>query len=212
MACRHLLAPAAAAGLLLVAGARVRAEEAGAARIMHVTGGDFPALVMVVPGAHAAHGLDATPGCDRIRARRVDELPPGWRTRAARVELDCDDTLADDAQQTLTAVTARAVLHSDRVQLAGQPVAEVRLMDSQRWGDHQYVLAAPFTVAGPAVRRFVEDMCLARTLADEAPAAACTMLAADDGFYLPASEAGGIWIHADPDDASRTLYVEAWAD
>ena len=38
------------------------------------------------------------------------------------------------------------------------------------------------------------------------------MLAADDGFYLPASEAGGIWIHADPDDASRTLYVEAWAD
>ncbi|WP_334178393.1 hypothetical protein [Pseudoxanthomonas sp.] len=211
MECRHLLAPA-AAGLLLVAGARVRAEEAGAARIMHVTGGDFPALVMVVPGAHAAHGLDAMPGCDRIRARRVDELPPGWRTRAVRVELDCDDTLADDAQQTLTAVTAHAVLRSDRVQLAGQPVAEVRLMDSQRWGDHQYVLAAPFAVAGPAVRRFVEDMCLARTLADESPAAACTMLAADDGFYLPASEAGGIWIHADPDDASRTLYVEAWAD
>ena len=108
MDCRHLLAPA-AAGLLLVAGARVRAEDAGAARIMHVTGGDFPALVMVVPGDHAAHGLDATPACDRIRARRVDELPPGWRTRVARVELDCEDTLADDDQRTLTAVTARAV-------------------------------------------------------------------------------------------------------
>ena len=211
MECRHLLAPA-AAGLLLVAGARVRAEEAGAARILQVAGGDFPARVMVVPGEHAAHGLDATPGCDRIRARRLDELAPGWRTRVARVELDCEDTLADDEQQTLTAVTARAVLHPDRVQLAGQPVTEVRLMDSQRWGDHQYVLAVPFAAAGAAVRRFVEDTCLARTLTDETPSTACTMLAADDGFYLPNADAGGIWIHADPDDVTRTLYVEAWAD
>lgn len=211
MECRHLLAPA-AAGLLLVAGARVRAEEAGPARILQVSGGDFPALVMVVPGEHAVHGLDATPGCDRIRARRLDELAPGWRTRVARVELDCEDALADDEQQTLTAVTARAVLHPGRVQLAGQPVTEVRLMDSQRWGDHQYVLAAPFAAAGAAVRRFVEDTCLARTLTDEAPSTACTMLAADDGFYLPNADAGGIWIHADPDDAERTLYVEAWAD
>lgn len=211
MECRHLLAPA-AAGLLLVAGARVRAEEVGAPRMLHVAGGDFPALVMVVPGEHAAHGVDALPGCDRIRARRIDELAPGWRTRVMRVELDCEDTLADDEQQTLTAVTARAVLQPDRVQLAGQPVAEVRLMDSQRWGDHQYVVAAPFPTVGAAIRRFVEDTCLTRTLAEEAPAAACTMQATDDGFYLPASEAGGIWIHADPDDATRTLYVEAWAD
>ncbi len=211
MECRHLLAPA-AAGLLLVAGARVRAEEVGAPRTLHVAGGDFPALVMVVPGEHAAHGVDALPGCDRIRARRIDELAPGWRTRVTRVELDCEDTLADDEQQTLTAVTARAVLQPDRVQLAGQPVAEVRLMDSQRWGDHQYVVAAPFPTVGAAIRRFVEDTCLTRMLAEEAPAAACTMQATDDGFYLPASEAGGIWIHADPDDATRTLYVEAWAD
>jgi hypothetical protein len=211
MECRHLLAPA-AAGLLLVAGARVRAEETGATHVMHVTGGDFPALVMVVPGEHATYGLDTMPGCERIRARRVDELAPGWRTRVARVELDCEDTLADDEQQTLTAVTARAVLHPDRVQLAGQPVAEVRLMDSQRWGDHQYVLAVPFAASGATVRRFVEETCLARTLADEVPATACTMLASDDGFYLPSSDAGGIWIHADPDDATRTLYVEAWAD
>src|SRR5690349_20336871 len=129
MDCRHLLTPA-AAGLLLVAGARARAEGAGAARVMPVTGGDFSAPGMVVPGEHATLGPDATPGCDRIRARRVDELPPGWRTRVARVELDCEDTLADDDQRTLTAVTARAVLHPDRMQLAGQPVAEVRLMDS----------------------------------------------------------------------------------
>jgi hypothetical protein len=211
MECRHLLAPA-AAGLLLMAGARVRAEEAGAVRMMQVAGGDFPALVMVVPGEHATHGPDTMPGCDRIRARRVDELAPGWQTRVARVELECEDTLADDEQQTLTAVTARAVLHPGGVQFAGQPVTEVRLMDSQRWGDHQYVLAAPFAAAGPIVRRFVEEACLARTLAEETPATACTMLAAGDGFYLASSDAGGIWVHADPDDATRTLYVEAWAD
>lgn len=211
MECRHLLAPA-AAGLLLVAAARVRAEEAGNARLMHVVGRDFPALVMVVPAGHAAPGLDAMPACDRIRARRVDELAPGWRTRVARVELDCEDALADDEQLALTAVTARAVLHPDRVQLGGQPVAEVRLMDSQRWGDHQYVLAAPFATAAPAVRRLVEDTCLARTMVEEAPDAACTMLEADDGLFLSTSPAGGIWIHADPEDASRTVYVEAWAD
>ena len=152
------------------------------------------------------------PGCDRIRARRLDELPPGWSSRVAQVELDCEEALADDAQQALTAVTARARLHADQVHLAGLPVLEVRLMDSSRWGDHQYVLAAPFAAAGPAIRRFVEDSCLARTLADEAPATACTMLEADDGLYLPTSDAGGIWIHVDPDDATRTLYVEAWAD
>jgi hypothetical protein len=211
MDCRHLLAPA-AAGLLLVAAARVRAEDAGAPPALHVTGGDFPALVMVVPGEHAAPGPEAMPGCERIRARRLDELAPGWRARVARIELECEDTLADDELQTLTAVTARAVLHPGRVQLAGQPVAEVRLMDSQRWGDHQYVLAAPFAAAGPTLRRFVEAACLARTLAEETSSAACTMLAADDGFYLASSEAGGIWVHADPDDAARTLYVEAWAD
>jgi len=211
MECRHLLAIATAV-LLLVAGARVRAGEVDAPRVLHVAGGDFPALVMVVPDEHAVHGRQAPPTCERIRARRVDELAPGWRTRVSRIELDCEDTLADDAQERLTAVTARALLQPDRVQLAGLPVAEVRLMYSQRWGDHQYVLAAPFAAAGPAIRRLVEDSCLARTLADEAPATACTMLEADDGLYLPTSDAGGIWIHVDPDDATRTLYVEAWAD
>lgn len=211
MECRHLLAPA-AAGLLLVAGARVHAGETDPPPPLHVAGGDFPALVMVVPEEHAAQGLQASPTCERIRARRVDELAPAWRTRVARIELDCEDTLADDAQEALTAVSARALLHPGRVQLAGHPVAEVRLMDSQRWGDHQYVLAAPFAAAGPEIRRFVEASCLARTLADEAPATACAMLEADDGLYLPTSDAGGIWIHVDPDDATRTLYVESWAD
>jgi hypothetical protein len=211
MECRHLLAPA-AAGLLLVAGARARADDAVGTRALQVTGGDFPALVMVVPGDQAGSGADVLPGCDRIRARRLDELAPGWRTRVARVELDCEDALADDARDALTAVTARAMVVPDRVRMAGQPVAEVRLMDSQRWGDHQYVVDAPYATAAPALRRFVEETCRQRTLAQETALDACTMVEADAGFYLPRDEAGGIWIHADPDDATRTLYVEAWAD
>ncbi|CAN4278271.1 hypothetical protein LJR125_001134 [Pseudoxanthomonas sp. LjRoot125] len=210
MECRHLLAPA-AAGLLLVAGVRVRAEEA-APRTLLVAGGDFPALVMVVPGEQAGFGREMLPGCDRIRARRLDELAPGWRTRVARVELDCEDTLADDARDALTAITARAVLQPDRVRMADQPVAEIRLMDSQRWGDHQYVVDAPYATAAPALRRLVEEACRQRTLAQEMPLETCTMVEADAGFYLPHDEVGGIWIHADPDDATRTLYVEAWAD
>ena len=49
MDCRHPLVPA-VAGMLLVAGARVHAGEAGTPGPLQVTGGDFPALVMVVPG------------------------------------------------------------------------------------------------------------------------------------------------------------------
>lgn len=212
MECRPLLALT--TSLLLAASAHAHTDESGAARVLHVAGGDFPALVMVVPpDQHAAHSVaDAMPGCDRIRARRLDELAPGWRQRVARIDLDCEDTLADDAQDVLTAVAARALLHPGRVQLAGQPVVEVRLMDSQRWGDHQYVVASTYTEAAPVLKAFVEDACRARVLAEEAAPATCTMLQADDGYFLPAGDAGGIWIHADSDDATRTLYVEAWAD
>lgn len=211
MECRPLLALA--AGLLLAGGARAHSEDGGASRVLHVSGGDFPALVMVVPGEHVARGVaDAMPGCDRIRARRLDELAPGWRQRVARIELECEDTLADDEHDMLTAVAARALLHPGRVQLAGQPVVEVRLMDSQRWGDHQYVLASTYPQAAPVLKDFVEDACRARVLAEEGAPGRCTMLQADDGYFLPAGDAGGIWIHADSDDATRTLYVEAWAD
>ena len=108
MECRHLLAPA-AAGLLLVAGARARADDAVGIRALQVTGGDFPALVMVVPDEQAGFGPNVLPGCDRIRARRLDELAPGWRTRIARIELECEDTVADDARDALSWAQANAV-------------------------------------------------------------------------------------------------------
>ena len=210
MDCRHPLVPT-VAGMLLVAGARVHAGEAGTPGPLQVTGGDFPALVMVVPDDHAGGSRDAMPGCDRIRARRLDELPPGWSSRVAQVELDCEEALADDAQQALTAVTARARSHADQVHLAGLPVLEVRLMDSSRWGDHQYVVDAPYEQAAPPLRRFLETACQARALAGEMQAP-CTMVDTGDGLYLATGDTSGQWIHADPDHAGQTLYVEAWAD
>jgi hypothetical protein len=210
MECCHPLVPT-VAGLLLVASARVHAGETAATRPLQVTGGDFPALVMVVPGEHASDGRDALPGCDRIRARRLDELPPGWSGRVVQVELDCEQTLADDAQQALTAVTARARLHAEQVQLAGLPVREVRLMDSSRWGDHQYVVDAPYARAALPLRRFLEAACQARALAGEMQAP-CTMVDTGDGLYLATGDTSGQWIHPDPEHAGQTLYIETWAD
>ena len=129
MDCRHPFVPA-VAGMLLVAGARVHAGEAGTPGPLQVTGGDFPALVMVVPGDHASDGRDAMPGCDRIRARRLDELPPGWSRRVAQVELDCEEALADDAQQALTAVTARARLSFSPPSLVSPTTALTERMSS----------------------------------------------------------------------------------
>lgn len=214
MECRQLLVPA-VAGLLIAVGARVRAEETAAARILHVNGGDFPALTMPLPADPAAGAGGAAPGCDRMRARRLDELAPGWRAHVVRIELECEQALSDDDSEPQVALDARALLAPGGVRLAGQPVGEVRLLDSERWGDHQYRIDAPYEQVQAALRAHVEQACRQARLRDEdAPAgdAECTMQALDDSLYLPTGEIGGIWVHRDPDDPGRTLYVESWAD
>lgn len=211
MECRHLLAPA-AAGLLLAASVRLRAEEP-APPPLQVNGGDFPALVMMLPSDLADVGRHAAPGCGHVRARRIDELAPNWRLRATSVQLECEETLADNENEPQVALVSRAVLQPGSVQLADRPVTEVRLMDSASWGDHQYVLAVPYEDAHLPLRQHVEAACRQRRLQQEAAiATACTMVAAGDGLFLPADEVGGIWIHRDPDDAARTIYAETWAD
>jgi len=84
MECRHLLAPA-AAGLLLVAGARARADDAVGTRALQVAGGDFPALVMVVPDpgppSPASNWIAKTPW-PTTRAMRSPPSPRGrWWSR-----------------------------------------------------------------------------------------------------------------------------------
>lgn len=213
MDCRRLFAPAAAC-LLLAATARARAEEAPAPGMLQVRGGDFPALAMKIHPAPADAVQDPSPlaDCAHVRARRVDELATNWRGRVHSVQLDCDAAIVDDAGAETMAVSARALLKPDRVELAGQPVAEVRLMDSELWGDHQYIVAVPYRQAAEPLRRHVEAACRQRRLLEEAATADCTMSVLGDGLFLSTDEIGGIWIHPDPDDAGRTVYAEAWAD
>lgn len=180
-----------------------------------VAGGDFPSLTQAVDIAPRfdADGVPVSPGCDGVRARRIDELALPWRHAVASVQLDCEALAAAyDGFDTL-AIAATAVLEPGTVSLAGQPVAEVRLMDSELWGDHQYVLEAPFSSAHEALKQHVESHCAQRHLRDEhAGAADCAMSENDGGLYLSTDEISGIWIHADPDDPQRTIYAEAWAD
>ncbi|MEL1263616.1 hypothetical protein [Pseudoxanthomonas putridarboris] len=213
MDCRRLLVPAAAC-LLLAATLRVRAEDAPPLRALQVQGRDFPSLTMeIAPDlADAAHGLSPVPGCDRIRVRRLDELAPDWRRRVHGVQLDCDTATANDAGFETVALSARALLRPGQVELAGHPVTEVRLMDSELWGDHQYIVDAPYGQAAESLRRHVEASCRLWRLREETDAAGCTMSAVGDGLFLSTSEIGGIWIHPDPENARRTVYAEAWAD
>lgn len=215
MDCRYLLAPA-AAGLLLAATARARAEDLTPPHALQVRGGDFPALVLTLPAddVHAGDDHPPAPDCSRVRARRLDELPLSWRRHVTSVQLDCDAATADDAGDETLAITSRALLKPGRVRLAGLPVVEVRLMDSERWGDHQYVIEAPYDTAAAALQAHVETACRERRLREETASApsACTMSVTGTGLFLATDEVSGIWIHPDPDDAQRTVYAEAWAD
>lgn len=203
------------AGLLALAARDAAAMQTPDSVAFAVAGGDFPSLTQAVDIAPRfdAEGAPVSPGCDGVRARRIDELALPWRHAVTGVQLDCEVLAAAyDGFDTL-AIAATAILEPGTVSLAGQPVAEVRLMDSELWGDHQYVLEAPFPSVHDALKQHVESSCHSRRLRDEhAGAADCTMSENDGGLYLPTDEIGGIWIHADPDDPQRTIYAEAWAD
>lgn len=180
-----------------------------------VRGGDFPVLVSDtgLPPPLDEAGEAEPPGCEAVRARRVDELPWPWRDAVDRIHLDCQSMPAPGADTELLAIVSTAFLKPDRARLAGHPIAEVRLMDSELWGDHQYVIAAAYPEAARDLRTLVETDCLQRHLREEhAGAPACSMQAQGDGLYLQIDEVSGVWIHADPDDSQRTIYAEAWAD
>ena len=179
---------------------------------IEVRGYDFPLLLHQtgLPAPLDDNGLPMQAGCEAVRARRLDELPYPWSEAVDRVHLDCQPAESADAG---IALTVTAFLKPGRVWLAGQPVSEIRLMDSYLYGDHQYVIAAAFAQVGAELRKQVEADCQRRHLLEERDAAAvCQMQELPGEFYLEADEISGIWIHADPDDAHSTIYSEAWAD
>lgn len=184
-------------------------------RVFDVRGDDFPVLIRDtgLPPPLDETGTSESPGCEAVRARRVDELPWPWRDSVERIHLDCQSLPAPGTDDELLAIMSTAFLKPDRVRLAGHPVAEIRLMDSELWGDHQYVIAARYEDVARDLRKFVETDCLQRQLREEhVSQLACSMQAQGDGLYLRIDEASGLWIHADPDDELRTIYAEAWAD
>lgn len=187
---------------------------------IEVRGDDFPVLVHEtgLPPPLDDNGLPRSPGCEAVRARRVDELPYPWREAVDRIHFDCqpldsadDGNGNDDASSIALEVTA--FLKPGRVWLAGHPVSEIRLMDSELYGDHQYILGADYATVAADVRTHVEAICRQRQLREElASQGDCHMSENPGQLYMEMNLLGGIWIHADAEDSTRTVYAEAWAD
>jgi len=210
MECRFLttvIAPS-----LLLATTLARAGTPADAPVLRLVGNDFPELVVHVP-RHDAIGVRGPLDCDHIRAKRIDELDPLWKQAVERIHLDCDDLSLETEGFNTVATVITAYLRPGAVQFAGIQVAEVRMMDSEQWGDRQYLLDQPYAAAVDAVQRHVESRCRMRQ--DEPALLAqgdCTLIREAEGLYLDTSEVGGIWLHPDQDNTQRTVYAEAWSD
>ena len=182
------------------------------APVLQLSGGDFPELTVHQPSFDEA-GNQLPMACDQIRAKRIDELDPLWKRSMDRIHLECEDLKEEDAGFDMLATTITGFLKADMAQFAGQPLAEVRLMDSDLWSDHQYILQRPYQEARDALKQFIEARCSAQ---QDNPAALvennCAMTESEEGLYLETSEVGGIWVHPEQDDPQRTVYAEAWSD
>lgn len=185
---------------------------AAPAPVLQLSGGDFPELSVHQPRFDEA-GNQLPMACDQIRAKRIDELDPLWKRSMDRIHLECEDLKAADAGFDMVATTLTGFLREGTAQFAGQPLAEVRLMDSDMWSDHQYILQRPYPEAREALKRFIEARCRAH---QDNPAALvqsnCVLTDTKEGLYLEASELGGIWVHAEEGNPERTVYAEAWSD
>lgn len=183
--------------------------------VVHVVGGDFPVLVQVLERPMLAGDVGSLlePGCADLRARRIDELPLPWRRIVDRVHLDCERVGAESSGLDMIALASTAYLKPGTVRMAGNPVIEVRLMDSELWGDHQYVLDADYASVAADLRALVESRCAQQQMREEdAGGSGCSMTVGPAGLYLSTDDISGVWIHADPDNPQRTVYAEAWAD
>ena len=180
--------------------------------VLQLSGGDFPELTLHQPSFDEV-GNPLPMACDQIRAKRIDELDPLWKRSTDRIHLECEDLKQEDAGFDMLATTITGFLKAGMAQFAGQPLAEVRLMDSDLWSDHQYILQRPYAEARDALKQFIEARCRAQ---QDDPAALveqnCAMTESEEGLYLETSEVGGIWVHPEQNDPQRTVYAEAWSD
>lgn len=183
-----------------------------ASPVLQLSGDDFPVLIAHQP-ARDENGVLLPPACDQIRGKRIDELDPLWKQAVERIHVDCDDLTQEAAGVDMIVTVATGFLRPGLVEFAGIPVLEVRLMDSEMWGDHQYILDRSYPGIGEALERFVESHCRAAQDNRQAPLHnSCELTRTAEGMYLEAGPLGGIWIHPEQGDPRRTVYAEAWAD
>ena len=208
---RHFSCLLAAAALLVLVSPGL-ASATQPAPVLQLSGNDFPELV-VLSLEPDANGDPVAPSCERIRGKRVDELDPLWKQAVERIHLDCQDLTEQDEGAEMAATVVTGFLKPGRVEFAGVPVAEVRMMDSELWGDHQYLLDRPFPEIRDTIRNFIESRCRAQQESSGALLAIdCSLVETAEGLYLQASEIDGIWVHPAPDEPQRTVYAEAWSD
>ena len=188
------------------------ASPAAAAPVLRLSGDDFPVLIVHRP-VRDENGDLLPMACDQIRGKRIDELDPLWKQAVERIHVDCDDLKQETAGFDMVATVATGFLRPGTVEFAGLPVAEVRLMDSELWGDHEYILDRPYAEAGETLEHFVESHCRSSQDQREAlPGNTCELVKTAEGMYLEAGPLGGVWIHPEQDNPRRTVYAEAWAD
>lgn len=196
-------------GLLLLVGVGAARAQAP---VLQLSGGDFPDLTLHRP-VFDERGNQQAMACDQIRARRIDELDPLWKRAVERIHLECEDLKEADAGFDTVATMITAFLRPGTAQLAGVAVAEIRLMDSDLWSDHQYLLQQPYADVRATLKSFIESRCRAQQDgADGLVQKSCALTETEAGLYLEASEVGGIWVHAEEGNPARTVYAEAWSD
>ena len=129
--------------------------------------------------------------CDRIRSKRIDELDPLWKQAVERIHLDCQDLTGQDDGFDMAATVVTACSGRAMVQFAGVPVAEVRMMDSDLWGDHQYLLDRPYAEIRDIIKAFVESRCRAQQETSGALVARdCTWVETAEGAVPASREIG----------------------
>ena len=113
----------------------------------------------------------------------------------------------------MVATVATGFLKPGSVEFAGIPVLEVRLMNSEKWGDYEYILGRPYAEIRDALGHFVKSRCRVPQDNREALAhATCRLTETAEGMYLESDSPGGIWMHPEHHDPQRTVYAEVWAD
>jgi hypothetical protein len=201
-----------ASGLLAMAATCRAAIATEPVPVLQLAGNDFPELVLHRP-AEDENGDRLPLACDQIRGRRIDELDPLWKQAIERIHVDCEDLTEEQDGFDMVATVVTGFLRPGSAQFAGVPVAEVRLMDSELWGDHEYILDRPYAEIRETLKGFIESRCRAPR---EDPQAllgdTCKLTETEQGIYLEADSVGGIWLHPLQEDPLRTVYAEAWSD